>query len=66
VRGLSRDEVDHRERVGRRVGKEPEYEWTNDARSVTGVEAVGGSERDEDEPGGEREITAEKSGHKKC
>ncbi len=43
-----------------RVRKQPEDEWTNDARSVSGREAAGGSEGNKCEPGDQRQVMREK------
>lgn len=51
---LSGDEVDHQERFRSRIRKQPEYEWSNNARRVSGRETAGGSEGDKSEPGDQR------------
>src|ERR1043166_4139194 len=58
VREFSYDEVNGRERFRRRVRKQPEYEWSNNARGVSGAEVVSGSEEDKREPDYKRKITA--------
>ncbi len=51
---LSGYEMDHEKRFRSRIRKQPENEWSNNARCVSGREAAGGSEGDESEPGDQR------------
>ena len=57
---LSGDEMDDKQRFLGRVWKQPDDEWTNDARSVSGREAAGRSEGNKCEPGDQRQVMREK------
>lgn len=61
--------MDDRKRFRTSAGEQPEDQWSNDARGISGRETAGGSKRNKREPGNERKVVSEKPanlGHSFC